>query len=446
MKMRNQISFIVGNTYQEIPRNAAKLDRCGNYLKIHDWHLYVDVIEGNPDILHKVTFDLGETFSPSSYVCHSPIPIKQHGSTFWRFQTRQQSYGPVPATLVILGAGGTRCEVQYDIVCHSNGGSARRQNFFERKEPRKIGVRKLPPGQRFGIELELSSMENLDQIASVLNQRIRQTTFHVINNYGKGKHTMEEWKLVPDRSIVCSNSQPNCNTFELVSPILTGGSGLNQVYRIIDTLKKNAEITVNKSMGFHVHVDVSSLSIEQLVKVCQNFIKYEDAIDSFLPPSRRTGSSESDSYFKSNRDAISFSSSNSNRERHQALAKCQDVHALASMMNPEGRYFKLNLQNLVQGRQSTLEFRQHSATTDYPKVSAWVRFCVALVQHSAYVASPTSFKPGRSLDYQFDAMFHYVVKDRALRDFYRVRAAELRAGQPSCCSGCAHGSMCTAIQ
>jgi hypothetical protein len=184
-------------------------------------------------------------------------------------------------------------------------------------------------------------------------------------------------------------------------------------------------------MGFHVHVDVSTLHNSQLVKLCQNFKKYEEVMDSFLPPSGRTGSKESNRFFRSNRESVPGSN---HRERSLALSRCKDMHSLSTLMNAnnEGnnnsRYYKLNLQNLVTGRQTTVEFRQHSATVKYPKVAAWIRFCMGLVENLAKLAPPRSFQEDRSLNFKWDALFQYVIKDRALRDFYKQRALEVGAG------------------
>jgi hypothetical protein len=310
---------------------------------------------------------------------------------------------------------------------------------------------KLREDVSFGIELELTSAVHLtpDMIAARLSNN-QVGTVEVIDSYHDGRSTSSNWKIMPDSSIVCNRSLPDCNTFELVSPVLQGGHGLQQVYSIVKTLTADLQSTikVNKSMGFHVHVDVSGYNHAQLVNICQNFIKYEDVMDSFMPPSRRTGSVESDRYFQSNRWSVLHHHA-SNKQRHEALARTTDIYQLAHLMNAENsRYYKLNLQNLVTNRQPTIEFRQHSATVNYAKIAAWIRFCVAFCANSARLAPPSPFLPGRGLDVQMDALFSYVIKDRALCEFFRQRRDELLhdSEEEACCSGCASGGGCRRIR
>ena len=161
-----------------------------------------------------------------------------------------------------------------------------------------------------------------------------------------------------------------------------------------------------------------------------------------MPPSRRSGSPECKKYFQSNRKQVGAGLYNpTNKMLHAQLASCTDLSSLAHVMNGgtdrQHRYSKLNLQNLVSGRQPTLEFRQHSATKDYAKIAAWVRFCIALVRNSAKLAAPSPLKPSRTTEEAFTALFCYVIKDRALRDCYHKRRAELRRSNSNeyCCSG-----------
>lgn len=462
------IHLLVGNTYHRLPKNQAPFDRSGTIRKVHDWTLYVDVIDSSgrddskhaSDLIESVSFDLGSSFDPSRFLCHSPIPVKNStndGTKVMRFCTRQQTYGGVTATIKIRGTGGATRVVEYPIVLNNGPDNLPTVvNFTESTNHhllRPLKSPKMPTQVKFGIELELTSATSLtlETIATALSNR-RTGTVQVIQSHRQGREQTDCWKLVPDGSIFCSVSQPDCNTFELVSPILQGGDGLNRVSSILQSLNSSFgnQIKLNKSMGFHVHIDVSQYNVPQLVKICQNFIKYEDVMDTFMPLSRRTGSAESNRYFCSNKSSVGGEMW-SNRQRHTSLGSCDNLESLADIMNHgNSRYYKLNLQNLVTGRQPTLEFRQHSATANYEKTSSWIRFCTALVVNSAKLAPPTPFAPRSSIEHQLDALFLYVIKDRALANFYRGRRGNLKQeeedddGQEEhCCSGCARGRGCS---
>jgi len=437
----SQAKLKVGNTYNTIPLEQAELDRTGRYHKRHDWSIYVDVVEGDPDLLEGVLFNLGPSFKPQQFLCSSPVFVSRpDGSGAWRFSTRQQTYGSsgTKATIQLRGSGGSRQEMQYQVALSKDEGRPGSVKTF--KEPggkQALKMLKLPSDQRFGIELELTSSDSVEAVAATIETAA--TGSIEVLDYSGGRPTLDRWKLVPDSSIQCSPSTPGCSTFELVSPILQGGKGLQEVSSILQALK-DVQRDVNRSTGFHVHMDVSSLSIDEMIKVCQNFIKYEFIMDHLQPPSRRSGNE----FARSNRGSVNeIADATTNRQRHDALASCNTIQDLVSLMNGAGtKHYKLNLLNLQSGRQNTIEFRQHSSTTNYKKVGAWVRFCAAFVKNSARLREPTPFKENRSLNFQFDALFQYVIKDRALRDFYRTRLEELNDEFSGSDCGCNDGDPC----
>ena len=243
-----------------------------------------------------------------------------------------------------------------------------------------------------------------------------------------------------DNSLACNASVPNCNVFELVSPILRSEAGISSIRHI---LQHFPSVRLNKSMGFHVHVDVESYSVADLVKIFQQFLKYEDAIDSIMPRSRRGGSNESNSYFKSNLKMAKLALGRSKEGVMVSLSKCRSLRDLAHIVNPTGqRYYKLNMQNLIQGRQPTLEFRQHSSTADFEKVSAWVRFCVRFCENSVSLEqSPLFDLEDTSVGKQFEDLFRNLIRDPVLYDFYRKRRQVLALDDESdaCCIDCANG-------
>mmetsp|Transcript_10368 Transcript_10368/g.15401 ORF Transcript_10368/g.15401 Transcript_10368/m.15401 type:complete len:464 (-) Transcript_10368:138-1529(-) len=447
MSDSRSLRFVIGNTYQRLSPRNAPFDRSGRYRKVHDWTVYLDVIGGDDaDIIEFVKFDMNNsTFKPQAFVCTCPIKVlDKDGLSVWRFSSRQQTYAQIgPIKTIIRGRGGTYHAVEYELVFSQRGGSLPPYSFIESRRLKDFKPSKMWDN-KFGIELELTSSAavTLDDVANGVSSRAGVTVDAL--TYSEGRQTTGTWKLVPDSSIVCSQSQPDCTRFELVSPILRGGEGLNTCYKVMEQgLTSVAGVKVNRSMGFHVHINVEDLSLESLIKVCQNFVKYEDAMDSFMPPSRRTGSDESNQYFRSNK--FDIGPNLSNKQRHEMLAQCTSLEELCVMMNPQGRYYKLNLQNLMSRRQPTLEFRQHSATASYAKLKNWVRFCMAMVANSAKLRSPSCLKDSTPLDDQFEKLFYFVIKDRFLRNYYLSRRSEVNsvgALVGSCCDSCDHGNIC----
>jgi len=308
-------------------------------------------------------------------------------------------------------------------------------------------------GCKYGIELEMTSAPHVsrDDIASALSHNNIQV-INVDGSWAEAKKASHHWKLVGDASITCNVSQPFCNKFELVSPILHSEHGLVTTASILGRLSSRVGVTVNRSMGFHVHVDVSQYSVSDIVKICQQFIKYENVIDSMLPGSRRSGSPESNRYFNSNGQRAKEALDMEEEDVLTALRLCNNTHELADIMNPyinslpDRRYYKLNLQNLVTGRQSTIEFRQHSATASFEKVEAWVRFVVRFCENSCSSELPTSFvNTSLSVDEQFDDLFKSIIRDSVLYSYYKERRHLLSVDDEgdACCHGCVTGRGCS---
>ncbi len=166
----------------------------------------------------------------------------------------------------------------------------------------------------------------------------------------------EVFKFVPDGSLHGADS------IECVSPILNGTKDG------FDTLKKACEAIneqgahVNKSCGFHVHVGAADLTDEQYINVFVNYQMLEGVIDTFMAPSRRG-------------DVSSWCRSLANMD----FSSCDTKFSVrkAFWFN---RYFKVNA--CAYERHKTIEFRQHQGTTDFEKISNWVKFCIALVDFS----------------------------------------------------------------
>jgi len=229
-------------------------------------------------------------------------------------------------------------------------------------------IRNFPHARNFGLELEFFNVTRARAAEALRAPGVQFWDAHYQSS-GTG------WKIYDDGSINGRNS------IELVSPILSGRDGLREVAKVVKQFAL-AGARVNKSCGFHVHVDARDLAGIHLKNVYRRYAAHEAKIDAFMVPSRRASVNE---YCRSASSAINLLreiSDNANA-RTVASTMCREIEILnsdGSYNYVGGRYNKVNLTAFL--RHGTIEFRQHSGTMNVEKVINWIVFCVNFVNTS----------------------------------------------------------------
>lgn len=199
----------------------------------------------------------------------------------------------------------------------------------------------------FGVEIECVHAERSALVAAGRENGV-DIHSELYNHVDNKKY----FKIVSDSSVHGEN--PN----EVVSPILGGNvRGLATLKKAINSLDA-VGAQVNKSCGLHVHIGVSKLTGEQYANIFKNYQKLETLIDSFMAESRR-----GDCCWACSLQGFDFTN-------------CHSVSDVQDVMYHD-RYCKVN--PMSYNRHSTVEFRQHQGSTNFEKISMWVKFCAKLV-------------------------------------------------------------------
>ena len=182
----------------------------------------------------------------------------------------------------------------------------------------------------FGIEIECQfPIEYRDEVR--------------IGGYHRGQEQdwlPEGWNIQADGSLVADSGFFTC---EIASPVLKGEDGLTEVVYVLDLLK-NMGVTVNDSMGTHVHVGGKKIR-NKLKQLVDNWGKVETL------------------FYRSNGEKAAV--------RHNSRY-CQPG------VGVENRFHALNLTTLPR----TVEFRLLRPTVDAIQAVAAISLCVALVTAS----------------------------------------------------------------
>ena len=256
----------------------------------------------------------------------------------------------------LLTLGLTRRQVA-DLVAGGNYGFV--QNVYKRmmqgmtQSAAQAATTVLPQldytfNRNFGVEIEAYNCMR-GRLARELNAAGIRVE---VEGYNHTDHT-DHWKLVTDSSL-----QGN-DTFELVSPILHGEQGIEELEKVCWVLDLcNAK--VNDSCGLHVHMDAAEFDLQTWKNLIITYKRLENVIDHFMPRSRRNN--------RYSQTLTTISEGRINR-----ASNISDLRAAFS----HNRYHKVNLE--AYARHRTVEFRQHGGSTNFTKMSAWIHFLAKMI-------------------------------------------------------------------
>lgn len=194
--------------------------------------------------------------------------------------------------------------------------------------------------RKFGVEMEIVGISREQALSAMRAVGVE------VQSEQYNHQTRSHWKLVSDASVH--------GGFEVVSPVLDGEAGLEELRRVATALD-DMGATANRTCGLHVHIDAHGLSVEALRTIVSRYAAHEQEIDAFMPPSRR------DNLYC---DTL---------RRMVADARFASVTTIEELISLQpGRYHKVNL--WAYRTHGTVEFRQHSGTVNAAKIVTWICF------------------------------------------------------------------------
>lgn len=211
----------------------------------------------------------------------------------------------------------------------------------------------------YGVEIKLAWRDgiSLDILLGVLTRqnidaKIVETPDRVPQAY---------WKISNDAS---------CG-YEIVSPILLGQEGFEQIRAVCYGLNTLGGGLLDRRCSLHVHHYGFDLELKNLKYLLMMYVKYERDIDNVMQP-------------QCWQDCNPYAQSMLKPDyltTLQVMRRIRDCKSLSELMECyPGQYWKVSINSLL--RHQTVEFRQHYGTTNFRDIEAWIMLTQAMLEKS----------------------------------------------------------------
>lgn len=226
----------------------------------------------------------------------------------------------------------------------------------------------------FGVEIEC-----------VMRQSVLATHHVEIGSYHNGKPLPSPfpsgWVAKSDGSI---ETPSHWKSLEIVSPVLHGKDGLEQVVAVFAILNE-WEAQVNSSCGFHVHVGMRSVlgaraeDKSLVVRWVRRMLHLMSVHEMGLFALTGEMSRYENRYCNTIKEAWAG-----------VLNTSSDIAVLKENTEETGRYQSLNLMNLFKSR-GTVEFRLFAGTLDAMQALGYITLAMGIAHRAAQVGMVPSF-------------------------------------------------------
>ena len=201
--------------------------------------------------------------------------------------------------------------------------------------------------------------------------------------------TTRWWKIVSDSSL-------NDNGMELVSPILGGDAGLQEVSTVLTHVKRGGGF-VNHGCGLHVHVDARDFNLEHMKRLATFWIDWEDHFYLLVSPERRRNGYCEQIYSQPYPSSLRINTNNINPQRayclritRERLLRQQRTDSLAERIAQAGSLDGIRAIGDLMNRHASLGFqsywnngsvevRLHQGSLDTRVVRTWIKFCCSVL-------------------------------------------------------------------
>ena len=225
----------------------------------------------------------------------------------------------------------------------------------------EAGSYEISSDRGWGVEIELISDLSKREVAAKLNSHRISTQ---VDDRGERCYRQGDWKICDDASL-------SDGGMEIVSPILKGTKGLEELEKVC-TVLKSCRARIDSSCGLHIHHQVTTTGVDDL-KILQNamyvYHKFQSRINRMLPKSRRFADP---CHPHSSGDIV------------RAL-EARDVYNLTASQD---RRQAVNVQ--AYSRHGTCEFRQHSGSIESEKIGYWVIITQSIMAKAIELARNSS--------------------------------------------------------